>query len=608
MTPTTQPAHRAAAAALALPFRAAPVVATATLLLTMVAGAAPAGGAWLTMLLVDELTAGTASTGRVVLLAVAGALVGGLGLAVLYVVGHLGEVVQQRVTLTVESALFHRVSTLPGMRHFEDPAFHDRLRLAERAAQEAPSTITQFAQELIRTTVLLTSFAGALFVVWPPMVLLLAASVATSVFARLATARLEVAMEESWVATDRRRLFYRALLTDVRAAKEIRLFGLGPLLHTRMVDSLRLTTQARLAAARRGTVVQSLLALLGAGVTGVGAVVVATDVLRDGSSVGDLVLFLGAVAGVQTGLSGVVFQLGEASRALKLFGHYLDVLHTGDDLTAGAAVPARQATIELRDVWFRYRDDGPWVLRGVDLTIPAGAAVGIVGVNGAGKSTLVKLLCRFYDPDRGTILWNGTDIRELDLAALRARISVTFQDFMTYDLSAAENVGLGWVDRIGDRARIVGAARSAEIADKLESLPDGYDTMLSRSYGDDDHPGVVLSGGQWQRVALARSLMRTEAELLVLDEPTAGLDAEGEHRVHATLARHAAGRTRLLVSHRMAALRAADLVVTLAGGRIVEQGSHDELMDADGEYARLFRLQAGGYQDARVAASDGEAT
>ncbi|GAB1513086.1 ABC transporter ATP-binding protein [Actinophytocola sp. KF-1] len=608
MTPTGQPTHRAAAVALALPFRAAPVVATATLLLTVVAGTAPACGAWLTMLLVDELTAGTASTGRAVLLALAGAVAGGLAIVLLYVGGHLGEVLQHRVTLTVESTLFHRVSTLPGMRHLENPAFHDRLRLAEQAAQDAPGTISQFAQELIRSVVLLTSFAGALFVVWPPMVLLLAASVVTAVLARLATARRETATEEAWVATDRRRLFYRTLLTDIRAAKEIRLFGLGPLLHTRMVDSLRRTSRARLVAARRGTAVQSVLALLGAGVTGVGTVVVAADVRHGGSSVGDLVLFLGAVAGVQTGLSGVVLQLGEASRAVRLFGHYLDIVHTGDDLTAGTTLPARGATIELRDVWFRYRDDGPWVLRGVDLTIPAGAAVGVVGVNGAGKSTLVKLLCRFHDPDRGTITWNGTDLRDLDLAALRARVSVTFQDFMTYDLTAAENVGLGRVDRIDDHARIAAAARSAGIADTLEALPDGYDTMLSRTHGDDDHPGVVLSGGQWQRVALARCLMRTDADLLVLDEPTAGLDAEGEHRVHATLARHAAGRTRLLVSHRMSSLRAADLVVTLAGGRIVEQGSHDELMDADGEYARLFRLQAGGYQDARVTASDGGTT
>jgi ATP-binding cassette, subfamily B, bacterial len=604
MTSAAHPAYRAAGTALALPFRAAPIIATTTLLLTILAGVAPASTTWLTMLLVDELAGGTASTIRAMLLALAAAVVGGLAMALLYLGGHLGEVLRHRVTLTVESRLFHRISTLPGLRHVEDPAFHDRLRLAEQAAQEAPSTISRFAQELIRSAVLLTSFAGALLAVWPPMTLLLLASVATAVLARLAVARREAATEETWVATDRRRLFYRALLTDVRAAKEIRLFGLGSLLHTRMVDSLERTSLARLVVARRGALVQSALALLGAIVTGAGTIVVATEVIHGESSVGDLVLFLGAVAGMQTGLSGVVLQLGEAGRALRLFGHYLDMLDTGDDLMVGPGIPARSATIELHDLWFRYRDDGPWVLRGVNLTIPAGAAVGIVGVNGAGKSTLVKLLCRFYDPQHGTITWNGTDIRTLDLTALRARISVAFQEFMTYDLTAAENVGLGLVSQIDDRGLIADAASAAEVAETLEALPDGYDTMLSRTHGNDEHPGVTLSGGQWQRVSLARCLMRTDAQLLILDEPTAGLDAEGEHHVHATLARHAAGRTRLLISHRMAALRNADLVVTLADGRVTEQGSHDELMDAGGEYARLFQLQAGGYQDARVMATD----
>lgn len=590
---------RNAAAALALPFRATPLIATTTLVLTVVAGAAPASGAWLTMLLVNELTSGTATPGRAAFLAVASALVGGLAIALLYLGGHLGEVVQQRVALTVESRLFRRIATLPGLRHIEDPAFHDRLRLAEQAAQEAPGTISQFTQELVRSVVLLVSFTGALLVVWPPMTLLLLASVVTAVFARLATARREAATEEAWVATDRRRLFYRALLTDVRAAKEIRLFGLGELLHTRMVGSLATVSGARLTAARRGTLVQSGLALLGAVVAGAGTVVVAVNVVSGGNSVGDLVLFLGAVAGVQTGLSGVVLQLGEAGRAVKLFGHYLDVVDTQDDLPTGTGTPA-EAAIELRDVWFRYAEDGPWVLRGVNLTIPAGAAVGLVGVNGAGKSTLVKLLCRFYDPQRGTITWGGADIRTLDVEELRKRIGVVFQEFMAYDLTAAENIGIGQVEQLGDRARVVAAAEVARIADTLEALPNGYDTVLSRTHADEERTGVTLSGGQWQRVALARCLMRTEAELMILDEPTSGLDAEGEHRVHDTLRRHAHGRTRLLVSHRMAALRGADLIVTLVGGRIAEQGSHDELMDADGEYARLFRLQADGYQDARV--------
>ena len=590
---------RNAAAALALPFRAAPVVAGLTLALTVLAGAAPASGAWLTMLLVDELTSGSATPGRAAFLAVASALVGGLAIAMLYLCGYLGEVVRQRVALTVESRLFRRVATLPGLRHIEDPAFHDRLRLAEQAAQEAPGTISQFTQELVRSVVLLASFTGALLVVWPPMTLLLLASVVTAVFARLATARREAATEEAWVATDRRRLFYRALLTDVRAAKEIRLFGLGELLHGRMVGSLATVSGARLTAQRRGTVVQSALALLGAVVAGAGTVVVALNVAAGRSSVGDLVLFLGAVAGVQTGLSGVVLQLGEAGRAVRLFGHYLDVIGTQDDLPPGTRTPSH-GTIELRDVWFRYAEDGPWVLRGVNLTIPAGAAVGLVGVNGAGKSTLVKLLCRFYDPQRGSITWDGVDVRDLDVSLLRARIGVVFQEFMAYDLTAAENIGIGQARELDNRARVVAAAETARIADTINALPDGFDTVLSRTHADEERTGVTLSGGQWQRVALARCLMRTDAELMILDEPTSGLDAEGEQRVHDTLRRHAEGRTRLLISHRMAALRGADLIVTLAAGRIAEQGSHDELMDAGGEYARLFRLQAGGYQDARV--------
>ncbi|MEO3874364.1 ABC transporter ATP-binding protein [Nonomuraea sp. B12E4] len=597
----TRSAARTGMAALTLPFRSAPMTATTALALTVLAAAAPASGAWLTMLLVNELTAGVAGTGRAMFLAIASAIAGGLAIALLYLVGHLSEVVRHRVTMTVESRLFQRVATLPGLRHIEDPAFHDRLRLAEQAAQEAPGTVSQFAQELVRSVVLLTSFAGALLVVWPPMTLLLLASMVTAVLARLATARREAAGEEAWVATDRRRLFYRALLTDVRAAKEIRLFGLGTLLHTRMIDSLATVSHARLSAARRGVLVQSGLALLGAAVTGVGTVVVATNVVTGGSPVGDLVLFLGAVAGVQTGLSAVVLQLGEAGRAVRLFGHYLDVLDTGDDLPAGTGTPPPPATIELRDVWFRYSEDGSWVLRGVNLTIPAASAVGLVGVNGAGKSTLVKLLCRFYDPQRGTITWGGVDIRELDVAALRARIGVVFQEFMTYDLTAAENIGIGQVPHLDDRSRIVAAARAARADDTVAALPNGYDTVLSRTHTDDgERAGVTLSGGQWQRVALARCLMRTDAELIVLDEPTSGLDAEGEQRVHSTLRRHAKGRTRLLISHRMSALRGAELIVTLVDGRIAEQGSHDELMDAGGEYARLFRLQAGSYQDARV--------
>jgi ATP-binding cassette, subfamily B, bacterial len=267
-----------------------------------------------------------------------------------------------------------------------------------------------------------------------------------------------------------------------------------------------------------------------------------------------------------------------------------------------------QRGIELRDVWFRYAPDQPWVLRGVNLVIPRGSAVALVGLNGAGKSTLVKLLCRFYDPDRGAVLWDGKDLRTLSVESLREWISAVFQDYMPYDLPASENVGLGEVTALDDLGRIRSAARMNGIDETLHALPRGYRTMLSRMYTDplapaasgdaaDPEAGVLLSGGQWQRVALARALMRNRRDLMILDEPSSGLDAAAEYEIHHRLRQRRAGATSMLISHRLGAVRDADRVVVLSGGAIAEQGTHAELMAAGGEYARLFRLQADGYRD-----------
>ncbi|WP_377272706.1 ABC transporter ATP-binding protein [Peterkaempfera sp. SMS 1(5)a] len=271
-----------------------------------------------------------------------------------------------------------------------------------------------------------------------------------------------------------------------------------------------------------------------------------------------------------------------------------------------AAEPLRRG-VEFRDVWFRYSPEHPWALRGVSFTVPFGATVGLVGRNGAGKSTVVKLLCRFYDPTRGAILWDGVDLRDLDPAELRRRIGAVFQDYMEYDLTAAENIALGDVDHRGapttDAGRIEAAARRAGAHEAVAALPQGYGTMLTRMFfgpdeGGDAEAGVVLSGGQWQRLALARAVLRDGHDLLILDEPSSGLDAEAEHEIHSSLRAHRAGRTSLLISHRLGSIREADLLVVLEEGQVAERGSHDDLLLLGGIYQRLFDLQAQGYQGA----------
>lgn len=265
----------------------------------------------------------------------------------------------------------------------------------------------------------------------------------------------------------------------------------------------------------------------------------------------------------------------------------------------------RPALLEVREVTKSF--GAVAAVQGVSFPLYAGEAHALVGENGAGKSTIVKLLTRMYDPTKGRITWDGVDLRDLDIDQFRGRIGAVFQDFMSYDLDARENIGVGDLPAIQAVDRIRSAARAAHVDDIITALPHGYDTMLTRIFfhhTDRNNPesGVHLSGGQWQRVGLARALMRVTPDLLILDEPSAGLDAEAEHDIHTRLRRHRAGQTSILISHRLSTIRDADHIAVLADGTITEQGTHDGLIAAGGRYADLFRLQATGYHDAGITA------
>jgi ATP-binding cassette subfamily B protein len=556
-------------------------------------GALPAFAAWQLKAVLDGL--GQAPLGRpVILLVTATALAAFLPEAGRYVDAQL----HRAVGLAARRDLYLAVGSIAGLRPFEDPEFHDRLTLAAESGPNGPPAVVSSILGTVQGILTVAAFVVTLTALNPWLTLIVALAALPALRAELWLGRHRAKLLWDLGNASRREFFYAQLMTGVTAAKEVRLFGLSGLFGARMLTELRRINAGQRRMDRRELAVQAIQTLFGAAVMGAGL----WWAVSQGLSAGEVAIFVAAIGGVQAGLIATITNLGQAHEALVLFGHYRHILGAAPDLPTGAGlpVPPLRDGIQLTDVWFRYGDGLPWVLRGVSLHIPAGAATALVGENGSGKSTLVKLLCRFYDPSRGTITWDGQDLRQFDPASLRQRIGVVFQDFMAYDLTAADNIGLGDVAHLGDRARITEAAQRAGCHDFLTALPSGYDTPLTRVFqdpADRDNPanGVILSGGQWQRVAFARALMRRDSDLLILDEPHSGLDATAEHETGLALREHRAGRTSILISHRLSAVRDAANLAVLAGGVVAEQGEHGQLVAAQGHYARLFSLQASGY-------------
>jgi ATP-binding cassette subfamily B protein len=605
--PRTSPASR-------LILRASPGRLLALTALALVGGLVTAVSAVALQRLVDAIVgsgSGLAVGGYAAAIVAATLLGAGAPEVDRYLQGQIGRIAGAQIV----GRLYERVGQETGVDRLEDPGYQDRLTLAGDAAAMAPQLLLRGALGLATAAVTAGSLTVVLLgVAWPLAVLALAGAVPVMAI-EFRLARLNVSMLGRLAPIRRRREAYRSLICNPVAGKELRLFGLGDFFRHRMLADLDLANRHERDLERTTLRMQ----LIAAGVVGamvVAAVaVVARGAAAGGTSAGQVVAVVTAFGGLTAALTGAVQALGQLRSGQQLVGAVDGICAPAAvvETPARPAAPLRQA-VRLEDVWFRYRPDLPWILQGISLTIPAGGSVALVGLNGAGKSTLVKLLCRLYEPTRGRITWDGVDLPALDPVSLRDRIGAVFQDFATYDLTAAQNVGVGRLDHVDDRPRILDAIRRAHIERELAALPRGLDTMLSRLFFrdpeevDDADTPLVLSGGQWQRVALARMLMRADCDLLLLDEPSSGLDAKAEHDLHRAVADTMIGGARVLISHRLSTVRHAQRIYVLAGGRVAESGSHRELMNSPGgRYAELFSLQAAGYADPDDDALEGAA-
>ncbi|MEU8227330.1 ABC transporter ATP-binding protein [Kribbella sp. NPDC048915] len=579
-------------------FRAAPWLMTIS---TVLAGAraitAPAQTYGVSRL-VDGIAADNSNTIALGVAIIVGAL------AVSFLADGLGwplqDTAQERMAGRVHADLLDVTTGIPGLTHHERADISDRLEVVRERAWRmgVGAEVLLWAFATVTNTATVLTLLGSVH----PLLLALPLLGAVRIWsAYLSSVRQHKAWEDSM---PQERLVDRLIevAKDPRTALELRVFGLGKVLLDRIFALQTERFARRVAAARWSAKVDGSVRLL-FGIVYAAAIVWVVVRARNGqASAGDVVLVLLLAPQVDQMTGGIaqnVYWVGEVVRSFSRYDWLREYAKQNSWRSSTTPAPERLTNgIELRDVGFAYPGSETAVLSDINLEVPAGSAVALVGENGAGKTTLVKLLARMYDPTSGRILVDGVDLATIQPDEWRSQLSAGFQDFVKFELTAREVVGIGDVERADDEDAVRAAVARGDAEAVVAGLPRGLDSQLGKKFKD----GVELSGGQWQRLALARAFMREKPLLLLLDEPTAALDPEAEHRLYEQYARAAkiaaaeTGGITVLVSHRFSTVRMADLIVVMHNGRIEEFGTHEDLLAADGRYAELFELQARAYR------------
>ncbi|MGH9281596.1 MAG: ABC transporter ATP-binding protein, partial [Acidimicrobiales bacterium] len=500
------------------------------------------------------------------------------------------------LTLRYSQGRILDVAAVVDLEAFENPEFHDCLQRAQVGANSRPWMMTSNVVSLIGAVVGVAGLMVALAVIQPILLPLVLLAYVPAFVAASRNSRLAYRFGHNMTSNDRLRYNLSYVLSGKPHAAELRAFQLAPFLRRHYddlfqsrVDELRADVRLRLRRSLTASLATSLLSAVTIGV-------LVALLLSDRISVAGAAAAAVAIQQLNGRLSGIVYNataLYESALFLADFAAFLELAPRVEAGRPTGPAPIGFSRLSVDGLSFAYPGCDRLALDDVSLEIRAGEVVALVGENGSGKTTLAKLLCNLYTPTSGRLLWDGVDTAGCDPALLGRQVAVIFQDFVQYHMAARINIAVGNHEQAGDLEAIVAAAVESGADAFLAGLPEGYDTPLGRQF----EGGHELSIGQWQRVALARAFFRA-APLLILDEPTTALDPRAEHELFERMRALAAGRTVLLISHRFSSVRSADRIFVLREGRLVEQGSHPELMAAGGLYAELFNLQAAAYDGA----------
>jgi ATP-binding cassette, subfamily B, bacterial len=503
---------------------------------------------------------------------------------------------ERKVSIGTQSEVLRKITSLAGIRYFEEPNFYDEVRLAIQGSQFGISATADNMFSLLRNLFTVAGFILVIMVLNPLLAVLIVIGVTPQILIRLNVSRQRFNLLYELSPLERTINYFFFLLSGQFAAKEIRLFASADYLVGRFLNALRTSHSEQEAQQKREFFIEGGISLISTLFTAGAFVVVILQAVSSRFTIGDIALYLGAIQNLSSSLSNVAFTISSLNQGALYFDAYTNLMKLKQPIFISATPKLcrpLESGIQISNLSFRYPESQEWILKDLNLSINQGESLALVGPNGAGKSTLVKLLARLYDAEEGEILWDGCNIREFDVADYRKRIGIILQDFVRYEMNVRENIGLGNPERIDDLHAIHDAASKAGIGKAIEDLPQGYDTLLTKTL-QGDAPGTELSGGEWQKIALARLFMR-DAELLILDEPTASLDADAEFEIYRYFMDIINRETCIVISHRLAVSKFVDKIAVLENGRIVEYGTHKDLLSDNGRYARLFNLQSKQY-------------